>query len=155
MVTVDEMITDINFLLSELNQESNFSKDITIDTLSDYISCELISIELRQKIVVEILRLFNPNNKYDLQESIFHFLGIAAYHVMRDKIIEFMIGSVSNSPDASMIEYALDLIIDSNSIDKKQVIQACLNSPDLLVRKATLDTLKTYRNSGIYSQLIL
>jgi hypothetical protein len=111
-MTIEEMIIDIKSLLSQLKLESTLDKEVIIGGfLTDYIERDYLPLDLRYEMVDAVMSKYDRDNDYELNESIFYFLVNAVYHVMTDRIIDFMAAYLADRPDPCFIEYALDSIL--------------------------------------------
>jgi hypothetical protein len=140
----EEIIYKVNSLLLELESRESRNKDIIIDNLCDYIEHIGLPTEIKNNIVDNIIRKFDLTNNYDLQESIFNFLGTVSDHkVMQDRIIDFMLDYMSK-PEPKFIEYALHTIMGSDLSGKEDFIDECLKSHSLSIKKEAFNVLKYY-----------
>lgn len=139
-----ELISEVNSLLLKLESKESTNKDIIIDTLYDYLGFVELSIETKNSIVDSIIEKFDLSNEYSLQESIFYFLGEASdRRIMQDRIIYFMLDYISK-PEPKFIEYALHTIMNSDLSEKKHLIDECLKSQSLSIKKEAFNILKDY-----------
>jgi hypothetical protein len=145
-----ETFDEIDRLLVTLNSDSIIEKDIVIDTLCDYVCDRLISTEYKNKITENILKMFDPKNTYNLQESIFYFLESAhGSGVLRDKISDFMLNYMHN-PVPEFIEYAMDTLmyadlISSQKEELKKLVEQCLSSENSSIQKGMLMIWEHYK----------
>jgi hypothetical protein len=149
-----ERIDEIDRLLDKLNSDNFLEKDIVIDTLCDYVCYHPISPEYKNKITENVIELFNPENTYELQESIFFFLGsVNVQGILQKKILNLMLTHLSN-PHPEFMEYAVDtLVVDWPSCYKKnefkESIEQCLRSENLDVKRVMLAIIKYYQKQGV------
>lgn len=152
---MNHKITDkINDLLSEIEASNSHEKENILDTLSSYLETSLIDIECKNKIINSVIELFSMNNNYSVQESIFYILSLASQNdIMQDSIIEIMLNYLS-SPRPEFIQYAIDTLtaLDLSLARKnklKELVEQCLNSKDLEIKKVMIAIIEDYKKSKI------
>ncbi len=145
-----ETFDEIDRLLVELNSDSFLEKDIVISTLCDFACDHPISTEYKNKIAENVLDLFNSENTYTIQESIFYFLGSAHDSgILREKISDFMLNYMYN-PEPEFIQYAMDTLLyadlsPSKKKELKKIVEQCLNSENSSIKKGMLMIWEYYR----------
>ena len=150
-----EAIDEIDRLLDKLNSDNFLEKNDVISILFDYIDYHSISLEYKNKITENVMGLFDPENTYEIQESIFNLLGSASSQgILREKILDLMLIHLSN-PQPEFMEYAVDTLVeaDSSSCYKKkqfqESIEQCLKSENLDVKRVMLVIIDYYKKNGI------
>ena len=149
-----DLLNEINNLLSNLKLENFHKKDVVIEDLSDFIENIAIPIQSKNNIVKNVIDLFNCKNNYTLQESIFHFLGVASsQNILQDEIIDIMLKFMAD-PTPEFLQYAVDILADAdlslpNTNRFKELIIKCLHSKNTNVKKVIASILEYYQKNGI------